>query len=232
MKRTWDIPLLFFCNLVDYLANCFSRPEFVAILGVLSRAEIQDLTARSHVLREARKRKHFPPQFPPPKPPRPTSIPIPVQYQRGQAGRDTPSEDETDSCDSESQARRTQPHMRPRNIRKHDSSYTHQKPAHGSVYNTPPSPVWSPASAERHSSWVEQHKAHRGSYTSRDHEREPRRKHVSPSKHRERTNDKDRPKEKPREKPKSRWKEQLTAAGMGGAAVSLFNVLSEAAEGI
>jgi hypothetical protein len=31
---------------------------------------------------------------------------------------------------------------------------------------------------------------------------------------------------------KSRWKENLTAAGLGGAAVSLFNVLSEAAEGL
>ena len=33
-------------------------------------------------------------------------------------------------------------------------------------------------------------------------------------------------------KPKSRWKENLTAAGIGGAAVSLLNVLTEAAEGL
>jgi len=31
---------------------------------------------------------------------------------------------------------------------------------------------------------------------------------------------------------KKRWKENLTAAGIGGAAVSLLNVLTEAAEGI
>lgn len=204
----------------------------MAILGILSRAQIQDLTERSHILREARKRKHFPPQDPPPKPPRPTTIPIPVQYPRGQVSRDTPSDDETDSCDSELQARRSQPHIRSKSARKHDSSYTHHQPVYGSMYNAPPSPVWSPSSAERHSSWIEQHQRHRGSYSSRDHERESKRKHISPSKHRERTRDKERPKERPKEKPKSRWKEQLTAAGMGGAAVSLFNVLSEAAEGI
>ena len=33
-------------------------------------------------------------------------------------------------------------------------------------------------------------------------------------------------------KSSSRWKENLTAAGIGGAAVSLLNVLSEAAEGL
>jgi hypothetical protein len=30
----------------------------------------------------------------------------------------------------------------------------------------------------------------------------------------------------------SRWKEHMTAAGIGGAAASLINVLTEAAEGL
>lgn len=78
--------------------------------------------------------------------------------------------------------------------------------------------------------WMQQQQSSRGAYLPRERDREPRRKH------RERDRDKDRDmekqKDKPKEKPKSRWKEQLTAASMGGAAVSLFNVLSEAAEGI
>lgn len=209
-----------------------ARPEFVAVLGILSRAEIQDLTARSHALREARRRKHFPPEVPPPQPPRPAPMAIPTQSssQRPRGGRDTPSEDETDSCDSDHRHRRRREQIRPKGILKHNSSYTHQQP-YSNVYGAPPSPVWSPASAERQPMWIPQQQDPRGAYYApreRERDREPRKKHSSP--HRRR--DKDKPKEKAKEKPKSRWTENLTAASMGGAAVSLFHVLSEAAEGL
>ena len=69
--------------------------------------------------------------------------------------------------------------------------------------------------------------------------REPRRRHSSPPRSRDRERDRERGEHRERdqghkekEKPKSRWKENLTAASIGGAAVSLLNVLSEAAEGL
>ena len=81
--------------------------------------------------------------------------------------------------------------------------------------------------------WIPQQQDPRGSYHAgqgreRERDREPRRKDSSPPRRR----DKERAKEKVKEKPRSRWTENLTAAGMGGAAVSLFHVLSEAAEGL
>lgn len=86
----------------------------------------------------------------------------------------------------------------------------------------------------------------RGEGRDREKGRESRRRHSSPPRSRDRDRDRDRErgdrrdrngykeKEKPRpvEKQKSRWKENLTAASIGGAAVSLLNVLSEAAEGL
>jgi hypothetical protein len=69
-------------------------------------------------------------------------------------------------------------------------------------------------SSRRHYS----HDSHsKSSHSGRDRERE-----------RERTRDR---KPAPPQKV-SRWKENLTAASIGGAAVSLLNVLSEAAEGL
>jgi hypothetical protein len=69
-------------------------------------------------------------------------------------------------------------------------------------------------------------------------DREPRRRHSSPPRSRERERDRDRDRDHRdrdayrKEEKKSRWKENLTAASIGGAAVSLLNVLSEAAEGL
>lgn len=199
---------------------------------MLSRAEIQDLTARSHILREARRRKHFPPEAPPPQPPRPTPIAVPthVSSQRPRGGRDTPSDDDTDSSDSGPRHHRRRERERPKGILKHNSNYTHHH-SFTNAYGAPPSPVWSPASAERQPMWMPQQQDPRENhYTSRERERdrEPRRRHGSPSRRRE----KEKTRERPKEKPKSRWTENLTAAGMGGAAVSLFHVLSEAAEGL
>jgi hypothetical protein len=63
----------------------------------------------------------------------------------------------------------------------------------------------------------------------RDRERGERRKHgSSPNSSRHGSY----PKSAEKAKSSSRWKENLTAAGIGGAAVSLLNVLSEAAEGL
>lgn len=78
-------------------------------------------------------------------------------------------------------------------------------------------PVFSPSSMTRE---------------TREKDREPRRRHPSPprsSRDRERDH---RGSHREKEKPKSRWKENLTAAGIGGAAASLLNVLTEAAEGL
>jgi len=49
---------------------------------------------------------------------------------------------------------------------------------------------------------------------------------------RDRDRDRDRERKAPPPQKVSRWKENLTAASIGGAAVSLLNVLSEAAEGL
>jgi hypothetical protein len=51
---------------------------------------------------------------------------------------------------------------------------------------------------------------------------------------RERQSSADKAKERERDQSarRKRWRENLTAAGIGGAAVSLLNVLSEAAEGL
>lgn len=135
--------------------------------------------------------------------------------------------------------------MRPKGILKNGGanagSYTYQTPQQpqqqyptGMPYNGPPSPVWSPGAVEKQTMFIptpyyprERGDRERGG----DREREPRRRHSSPPREKHHSSHKDR-KEKEKEKPKSRWKEQLTAASMGGAAVSLFGILSEAAEGL
>lgn len=73
-------------------------------------------------------------------------------------------------------------------------------------------------------------------------DRESRRRHSSPPRSRDRARDRERGDHRDRDghgyrekdKTKTKWfsKENLTAASIGGAAVSLLNVLSEAAEGL
>jgi hypothetical protein len=75
-------------------------------------------------------------------------------------------------------------------------------------------------------------------YPPKGREKEIPRRHSSPPRHSSRPSHSkasryskaDDHKEKP--KSSSRWKENLTAAGIGGAAVSLLNVLTEAAEAL
>jgi hypothetical protein len=106
----------------------------------------------------------------------------------------------------------------------------------------PPSmvqPVWMPEPPRERSSqggvWIPTASQSRQEYTyhppkEREKERESSRRHhrssskQSHSSHPRSSNQKD--------PSKSRWKENLTAAGIGGAAASLLNVLAEAAEGL
>ncbi|KAH9211353.1 hypothetical protein DL95DRAFT_188742 [Leptodontidium sp. 2 PMI_412] len=276
-----------------------ARPDFVAVLGVLSRAEIESLASRSHALREARHQQHqrtqSTPQPPssnqaPPQPPRPTTLPIPVPVpipmpipsfstsprvsfsHRNRNGRDTPSSSSpSDSEDSDD-------HVRDRGIGskrrlKPPRSYASSNagvPVSGypNQYGSPlpPSPLWSQGSRDgwngpsshnekgynREKSRDRDREWERERDRERDHEREhdrrerdherrerggererERRRHPSTSKSsrpNERGHQRDRP--PPTVQKGSRWKEHMTAAGIGGAAASLINVLTEAAEGL
>ena len=146
-------------------------------------------------------------------------------------GRDTPSEDSESSDDN--YRRRERPRsFEPKGILKNryeGGAYT---------YQYPPSPVWSPGTVERERAWKEREvpRESRESRESREERPRERRKHAHGHGHRdrEREREKEREREREREKEKkgSRWKENLTAAGIGGAAASLLNVLTEAAEGL
>lgn len=253
-----------------------ARPDFVAVLGVLSRADIQSLAHRSHELRAARHRRNHPSisqnEVPPPQPPRPIPVPIPapVQQTRARGGRDTPSS-ESDHHSSDSDHNRE--HRRRPQYQEHRTypNYTHSPntgyPNPFGQPVAPPSPAWSPvsAAAQNQPMWMPQPPPQgmqggiwiptspqqsqqggpmffpptsRGEARDREKDREPRRRHSSPPRSRDRERDRergdyrDRDGHREKEKPKSRWKENLTAAGIGGAAVSLLNVLSEAAEGL
>ena len=307
-----------------------SRPDFVAILGVLTRAEIEDLAERTAAHRHARHLQHHPPptltpqssDVPPKQPPRPGAslkpvcipIPVPIPFSGRRSRReDTPSStDYTNSSDSETESSRSKLHptYRP-GIRNKKPSYAGSDA--GSVHGypnpfgqpvPPPSPILSrdgdrpherdrmyknvngnssvfngmPRSAPEgdrdqgvrfgnpsYYTHEPQHQARRSDDHDRHRDRdwggsrgaeEPRRERQRHDHHRSRD---DRPRDRERDErrrserdrdhsrrsttergpnkeveqmKKKRWKENLTAAGIGGAAVSLLNVLSEAAEGI
>lgn len=236
-----------------------ARPDFVAILGVLSRVEIESLAARSQELREARLRRNQPqPQYqseqPPPKPPRPVVVPVPIPItSRAALPRSPASSRSESSSDSESDDRR-----RHRNRRSHHSkgrrAYAASDTGPVSGYpnafgQAPPSPVWSPT-RERDGnqlqqsqqgggggSWQGPGKVHfsepgrKDSGRERDRERRSSRHSSYSGKGGEKREVRDLAKEMQKDR-KSRWKENLSAGAIGGAAVSLLNVLSEAAEGL
>ncbi|KAG4439928.1 hypothetical protein IFR05_004603 [Cadophora sp. M221] len=280
-----------------------ARPDFVAVLGVLSRAEIESLAARSHALRQARHKQHqrtqSTPQPPssnqaPPQPPRPTTLPIPVPIpmpipsfstsprvsfsHQNRNGRDTPSSSSpSDSEDSDDhfRDRGTGGKRRPKPPRSYASSNA-GVPVSGypNQYGSPlpPSPLWSQGSRDgwngpsshnekgyngeksrdRDRDRDRERERDRDRDRERDHEREhdkrereherrerggererERRRHPSTcksSRPNERGQQRDRP--PPTVQKGSRWKEHMTAAGIGGAAASLINVLTEAAEGL
>jgi len=109
-----------------------------------------------------------------------------------------------------------------------------------------PQPVWManpPPNISAGGIWVPAEKGHGGVYyPPKERERERQRssrRHYSHHSHsksshsgRDRERDRDRERKAPPPQKVSRWKENLTAASIGGAAVSLLNVLSEAAEGL
>lgn len=252
---------------------------------MLSRAEIQDLAARSHTLREARRRHHFPRVVPPVYPPRPVASPSqsftsnspapqflnahsvrsgPVHRSRG--GHDTPSSESDTSSDSERTSRRVRGGpVKAKGILKNGSGYRHgDSGSYGVSFQGPPSPVWSPGSAERDRMFYEPERvakrrdydgtvkrrdgdrlvvrkrdgerrdsghrghSHSGSHHGHGHRRSEREKE---GKERDREN-REREREKGEGKDRRRWTDNLKAAGIGGAAASLINVLTEAAEGL
>ncbi|KAL2075385.1 hypothetical protein VTL71DRAFT_328 [Oculimacula yallundae] len=272
-----------------------ARPDFVAVLGVLSRSEIESLAARSHDLRQARYQQHQraqstpqPSSFDqaPPQPPRPRTLPIPVPIpmpipsfstsprvsfpHQSRSGRDTPSSSSpSDSEDSDDhvRARGSRGKRPPKPPRSYVSSNA-GVPVHGypNQYGSPlpPSPLlsqgsrdgWNGPSSHNEKSYSgeksrdrdrerdrerdhhhERERERRDSHHERrerggDREREKRRHSSNPKSSRptERGHQRDRP--PPPVQKTSRWKEHMTAAGIGGAAASLINVLTEAAEGL
>jgi hypothetical protein len=249
-----------------YILKSFgSRPEWVAVLGVLTRAEIEAYAARTSELRRRRNQAAFPKEIPPPQPPRP--LPVPRTNSNPHTGRETPSTTDSDSSDSTHRRHRSRNRpgrsYTPSNINVPVSGYPNpfgQPIPIKELHRGPPSPNLSPSSSMSHPVWMASPPKHLGSgavwvpaqgqkggmyYPPKEKERERQRssrRHYSHDSHsksshsgRDRERDRERHREKKPQPPPqkvSRWKENLTAAGIGGAAVSLLNVLSEAAEGL
>ncbi|KAH6680343.1 hypothetical protein B0J14DRAFT_263209 [Halenospora varia] len=199
-----------------------ARPDFVAVLGVLSREEINDYAARSYVLRAARSRPRAKPSL--------ASCPRTLRPQVHRQVSSSSSSDEY-SSDSDYHRKRNPPRSN-RDSRRSKSNTKSQRPASSTlpVSREPSSRHSSQESQREKPRWVpnliQEGQGH--SYYPPS-EREPghsRRRHGdSTSSHSSRS--KDRGSRKESEKI-SRW----TAAGLGGAAASLLGVLSEAAEGL
>lgn len=221
-----------------------ARPDFVAVLGLLSRDEIKDYAVRSQVLRASRSRRNHPP---------PASSPTPHPLQRGpelrRSGRDTPSTDD-ESSDSDHH-KRDQRSSASRRYTPSDISSTTPRSGYPNPFGVqpPPSPMsppssmgqpaWAPDQPRETSiqggTWIptsphaDQIYTHRPS-KEREKEREfSRRHHRSSSKQSHSSHSKSKNQKDPG---RSRWRESVTAAGIGGAAASLLNVLAEAAEGL
>ncbi|RDL39608.1 uncharacterized protein BP5553_03948 [Venustampulla echinocandica] len=226
-----------------------ARPDFVAVLGVLSRKEIEEYTMRSQELRAARTRRNQPPP--------PIRHPVPrLPSERG--GRLARSTDEDGSSDSE--------HYTTRRTRKRGSSPPSNA---GSDLGTssgypnpfgvrppsPPSPPLppraSPASTAAQPMWMPRstldrdardrirplgsYEADRGkspsSFSREEKEYSQHHRHNSssrPSSYSSSRNNRD----GEADKKGRRWREGAKAAGIGGAAMGLLSVLSDAAEGL
>jgi len=224
-----------------------ARPDFVAVLGVLSRDVIEEYAVRSQVLRAARSRRSHPT-------PAPSQTPRSAQRapeRRG--GRDTPSTDEDQSSDSDhdksKQRRKASRSYTPSNV-----SSTTPRSGYPDPFRSqpPPSPMtppsfmsqpgwmpepphekdgqggsWNPTSAQAGQDYTyrpskEKEREKERESSRRNHRSSSRQSHSSHSSHSKNKNQKE----------KSHWKESVTAAGIGGAAASLLSVLAEAAEGL
>lgn len=217
-----------------------ARPDFVAVLGVLSRDEIEDYAVRTEVLRSSRPRRSHAPPAPSP------NLQSTQRMPSRPSGRDTPSTDEDDESSDE---RLKRPHQSRASRSYTPSGINSTTPRSGYPnpfgFRPPPSPVSSPSlvakpvftqapSRDRGSergSWTPQSgQSTHHSPKDREQEREPsRRHHHSSSKASHSSQAK--PSQR-KDASRSRWKENLTAASIGGAAASLLNVLAEAAEGL
>lgn len=226
-----------------------SRPEFVAVLGILSREEIESYLIRSEALRAARSRR---PSFQ-----QPPSTGVSKRHMR-----DTPSTDEEDSSDSDA-PRQQQRHNQPR---KYSSSVAGSDMTPRSGYpnpygvHVPLSPASSPTLSKSQPVRIPRSSNrkvdHSDSSTSSSPAREERDSHYHHSKkdrdgdRRHSNNRSGRSKreyrphsrsssansQRSKDPPRRRFRDNLTAAGIGGgiggAAASLLGVLAEAAEGI
>ena len=56
MKREWPLPKM--KNQIGYILTLTRRPDFVAVLGVLSKTEIEEYIARTQKIRKARGAKN------------------------------------------------------------------------------------------------------------------------------------------------------------------------------
>lgn len=225
-----------------------ARPDFVAVLGILSRDEIEDYAVRSQILRAARSRRNHP-------------IPTPSQTPRSalrarerRGGRDTPSTDEEDQSSDSDHRRSKHRSKASRSYTPSNVSSTTPRSGYPAPFGSqpPPSPIspppsmsqpgwmpeppreksgqrgfWSPASAQAGQGYI---------YSpSKDREKEresSRRNHRSSSRQSHSSSHSSHSKNKNQKEGKSHWKESVTAAGIGGAAASLLSVLAEAAEGL
>ncbi|KAH8668135.1 hypothetical protein BGZ60DRAFT_44234 [Tricladium varicosporioides] len=197
-----------------------ARPDFVAVLGVLSREEINNYAARSYALRAARSRPRVIPS--------PSSSP---RTPRPRLHRQTSSSSSSDEDSPDSDDHRKNPRNN-RGSRQSKSNTKPQRPA-SSTLPAPrePPPRHSPQESQREKPrWVpnliQEGQGHSYRPPSERESGYSRRRHGDSTSSRS-SRSKDRGSRKESEKI-SRW----TAAGLGGAAASLLGVLSEAAEGL
>ena len=213
-----------------------ARPGFVAVLGLLNRDEIEDYAVRSQALRAVRSRRSHPFSTPSPNPHPAQRAPERLD------GRDTPSTGEDDQSSGSDQRKSKQRSKASRSYTPSDISSTTPR---SSYFGTqpPPSPMSPPSSSvwmtepPREKSgqggiWIAPSSQIGQAYTynsPKDKEKERRRHHRSSSRQSHSSQSKNK---NQKDATRSRWKENVTAAGIGGAAFSLLNVLAEAAEGL
>lgn len=202
-----------------------SRPDFVAILGVLSRDEIESYAARTLALRESRRspRNSLVPPIQPPRPlPRKRSVHFDDEVER-RRDKDTPSD--TDSS-THSERERPRERVRARDILRDHRPNPSYPPASAPLHYlqaqyanpmTPPQfyPTGPPMSPQQQQqAWGQQSPIY------------------VPVPYYVPTDDRGSQKNRQQKETRSRWRDNLTAASIGGAAASLLSVLSEAAADI
>lgn len=208
------------------------RPEFVAVLGVLSREEIEDLAARTHELREGRKERHAPIQ-PPRMPQRPA--------QKLDSETESSEESGRENRPRYRESRPNQEDWEPRYTTPYPRSWPHPKSSpqvpygHSASVTWPVAPV---AGAAQQGSWAGRggsppssppNYVSSGKPNYQEYHDGPRK---SSSKVSESASAKATAAAAAKARSRNKWRDGLKVAGIGGAAASLMSVLSEAAEGL